>query len=638
VVLTTQVARCEANFKENLGKGITEVDLHAPDDRHLVNFIDQNIKLDRIKRLDLATNGQTYTVIVNSKARFHNITEFKRGHRAVIDAIKHEFVTGILYTVFITGFVIGLIAGIVAGLKGANQMFYGRLVLVAIGGALAAPIHSTMRDDEETKFDIDSIRLLAVRLFAIVLASGVIGVFGSASVGAAKGAIGTVFIGSLIAGALSRKAIKSIANATIFLGTAIAAIGGTVPGTISGAITCTAGVVAVTYDNLEAAFRTILAAGTFGETVKTVIMVLPREDAYAIVVGTILGTILNYYFMLGNGAVFGAPVGALIATAFYIKHPKVTDPIGIFYSIMIFLITGMFYLGIIDLVFGDGNTGAVGGLIFAVFIFILDHLPDDVNPLFNSFRKKIFFAAVGVTIFFLPIYITRLFTHVVDFLAPVGRTVLIAAIGGFLLAAVVNMVGLRLVNSAFTRFNDQSITAVYRVLRRHDISIILGALGAFVGTIIAFVIELIAGEKLTGSGVAMAAIFGATTAIASGAITTVAMAIIMNITDPVITKMCTDQEIKTIIVIATVSTFIGGICGGYFTSSIMAGIRVALASPVVTIVMYTASMYAERRHCFKRVNWVPLVRVMNKFGIELRNLTSKETQNNWIRYKIAKIP
>jgi hypothetical protein len=79
---------------------------------------------------------------------------------------------------------------------------------------------------------------------------------------------------------------------------------------------------------------------------------------------------------------------------------------------------------------------------------------------------------------------------------------------------------------------------------------------------------------------------------------TVAMAIIKNITVPVITKMCTDQEITTIIVIATVSAFIGGVCRGYFTSSIVAGILVALAFPVVTMVMvmYTAPLHAERIH------------------------------------------
>ena len=67
------------------------MDLHVPNDRRLMNFIDQNVKFDCIKRLDLATNGQTYTVTVNSKAQFHNITEFKPGHHAVIDDIKHKF-------------------------------------------------------------------------------------------------------------------------------------------------------------------------------------------------------------------------------------------------------------------------------------------------------------------------------------------------------------------------------------------------------------------------------------------------------------------------------------------------------------------------------------------------------------------
>ena len=153
--------RCKANFKENLSRGIEEVDLHTPEDRCLVNFIDQNAQLDRIKQLDLATNGQTYTVVVNSKAQFHNITEFKRGRRAIIDDIKYEFVTGILYTVFFVGFITGLITGIIVGLMGANQMLYGSLA-GAIGGAIAVPIHSVIRDDEETK---SSVRLLAVQSF-----------------------------------------------------------------------------------------------------------------------------------------------------------------------------------------------------------------------------------------------------------------------------------------------------------------------------------------------------------------------------------------------------------------------------------------------------------------------------------------
>ena len=308
------------------------MDLHTPEDRHVVDFIDQNVKLDRIKRLDLATNRQTYTVIVNSKTQFCNITEFKRGRRAVIDAIKHEFITGILYIVFITGFMFGLITGIIAGLKGANQMLYSSLV-GAIGGAIAAPFHSIIRDNEVTDFDseLELYRLLTVRFLAIVLASGLIGASSNASIGAVVGVIGMAFIGSLIAGVLSRNAIKSIANATIFaislgglVGMAVGAVGGTVPGIILGVIT--AGVVATTVDNyLEATFRTVLTTGTFSETIKTitgVITALPREDAYGLVIGTILGAILNNalnYYMLGNGAVFGAAVGAVIATAMYIK-------------------------------------------------------------------------------------------------------------------------------------------------------------------------------------------------------------------------------------------------------------------------------------------------------------------------------
>jgi hypothetical protein len=590
-------------------------------------------------------------VVVNSK-EFHNVTEFKRGHRAVIDAIKHEFVTGILYTVFITGFILGFITGIVTELKGA--MFYGGLI-GAFGGAFATPIHSIMRDNEETEFDIDSVRLFALKLLAFILASGVLGVSGNTSIGAAMGAIGAAFVGSLIAGALSRKAIKSmIANATIFaislgalVGTAITAIGGTVPGTISGAIT--AGAVAITFDNLEATFRTALATGMFSGTVKTVagvIMTIPREDVYAIAVAPIIGAILNNYYnnniiMLGNGSVFGA---AVAGTAFYIKHPNITNPKRILYSIMIFLIA--FYARVINSVFSIGITGAMGGLVFAAVISRAF-----IHPPNNPFKYRTIFAAIaascaaaGVISFFLFVYIIRLFTHSIDFPAPVGRTVLVAtigaAIGGFLLVAVENMGGLRLeiVDGVVTRPNYQLIVLIKR---RFNVSstttiiiIFLGTVGFFVSSIILF-LEFIMRAKLT--GVTIGAIFGATTAIASGAITTVAMAIIKNISAPVITKMCTTQEIKTIIIITTLSAFIGGICGGYFTSSIVAGILISIAFPVVTMVTYTAPLYAERRHRYKRLNWVPLVRVMNRFGIELRNLTSEETQDNWIRYKIAKV-
>jgi hypothetical protein len=561
-----------------------------------------------------------------------------------------------LYTLFNIGFIIGLITGIDARLIGANQTdaFYSGLV-GAFGGALAAPIHSIMTDY------IDSNRLLAVRLFAIILASALVRASGNASIGAAMGAIGGAFIGSLIARVLSRKAIKLFANATMFaislgglVGTAVGSVGGAVPGTISGTIA--AGAVTITFDNLETIyiFRTVPAAGTFGETVKTVtgfIMALPRKDAYAIFAVTILGAILNYslnYYnlMVGDGLLIGTAVGAVGAIAFYVKHPNATDPIRIFYLIILFLIA--FYLKVTNSGFGvgPGIIGALGGLIFAAVVSRALIRPPD-NPRFNLFQYKTIFAAIAaicaavhIMFYFLFVYINRLFTHSVDFPAPVGRTVLVAttgaAIGGFLLAAVVNMAGLRRVDGVFTRLSND-IDAIFVIpWESCDVlgMFILRALG-FVGIFTTVVIELIAREMLT--GVPMAAILGATMAIASGAVTTVAVAIIKSITVPATTKMCTAEEIKTIIVIATVSAFIGGVCGGYFTSSVVAGGLVALAFPVVTMVMYTAHLYAERRHRFKRVNWVPLVRVMNKFGIELRTLTSEETQNNWIRYKIAKV-
>ena len=312
----------------------------------------------------------------------------------------------------------------------------------------------------------------------------------------------------------------------------------------------------------------------------------------------------------------------------HIKHPKDVDPTKIFNSIIILL--AIFNLKVINLVLGHGATGAMGGLIAAAIIRIaLIH----TNPLF---RYNTIFAAIAagcaaivvMLSFFLPFYISKLFTDRVDFPTHVGRTVLVAvtgaALGGYLLATLVNVVGVRFIDGAVT---DQSIALVHRILRNFDVSIILGAEGAVLGTASAFIIV---------RGVAKVAIMGATMGIASGALATVAMAIIRSITVPAITKMCTTQEIKIIIAITTVSAFIGAVCGGYFTSSVLAGILAALAFPIVTIVMYTASVYAERRHRFKRMNRVSLIHIMNKFGIELRNLTNEETQNNWIWYKMPK--
>ena len=123
------------------------------------------------------------------------------------------------------------------------------------------------------------------------------------------------------------------------------------------------------------------------------------------------------------------------------------------------------------------------------------------------------------------------------------------------------MVGIRLVDGAFRRFNDQSIAAVRGILRRTtDASIIVGAVGAILGSIAAFIAELIAGEKL--GGVAKGVVLGTITGIASGAIAAIAVAIVRNITVPAITKMSTDHEIKTLIVISIMGAFVGGIFGG----------------------------------------------------------------------------
>ena len=623
------------------------MDLHIPDDRCLVNYINRNVKFDRIKRLDLATNGQTYTVAVNSKAKFRNITEFKPGHRAVADDVKHKFITGILYTLLITGFVIGLIAGVVAGLKDANQLFYSSLA-GAIAGAFTAPIHiySIIKDDEEVNSDIDSIRLFSVRLLAVILASGLIGAISNTNSWATMGAIGGSFVGILIA-RVSNRAVnfKYIAKVTVFaislgalVGTGIGAAGGTIPGTISGAIT--AGVVAIVFNDLEAFFRTVFMTETFGEMVKIVvgiIMILPREDINAIVIGVIIGAIMNNSpIVLGHGALFGAVAGAIFATANYIKRPNISYPTRFLYSIIC--------LRYIKNVFGIGASGAVGGLMFAAFIgILLAHRPG--NPLFDVFRYKIIFAAIaglcagaGVLAYFLPTYIISLICALkVSFPELVGRPVIVAiagaAAGGYLLAAVVNTAGLRVIDRVSTRFINRTISAIRGILRTINVSIFLGAIGAIFGTISAGTVELIAGEKLTGA--ITGAILGAITGIASGVITIIAMAIVRNITVPAITKMSTDREIE---IIVTIGGFIGGVFGGHFTSNIVAGSLVALTFPIVTTVIYTAPLYIERRHRFKRVKRISVINIMKTFGIELRYLTNQETQNSWLLYKIPKAP
>ena len=614
-----------------------------------MNFIDQNVKFDRIKRLDLAANKRTYTVTVNSKAQFCNITGYKPCHRAVVDDVKRNFITGLFYTLFVSGFVVGLIVGVFAGSTAADQMFYSSLA-GAIAGAIAAPIQSAIihiDDEEDPVFDIDSVRLFAMRLLAIILGSALIGASGNASAGAAMVAIGVAFVGSLVAGVLSRKPIKSITNAIIFsvsfgalVGTAIRTVGGTIPGAISGAIT--AGVVAMTFDTLKTIFRTVIATGTFSEMVKIVagvIKTIPREDKRAVIIGTVIGAILNTF--VGKGALFGAVAGALYATR-YVTLPNITDLIKIFYSIMLSLFALCIEVTYVAL--GVGAAGTVGGLIVIVLIStsLIIHPPG--NPIFDPFRYKPVFAAVagicaGVATVIL------IFTDRVDFPQPLGRSVTAAVIGaaavGFLLAAVVN--GIRRVDRAITTFNDRSIAAIRidvarGILRRIDIAIIQAAIGAVCGTMFGYVLELIAGDKLAGDKLAeitMGAILGTITGIASGSITAIAVATIKNVTVPAITKMCTVQRI---IVVTTIGAFIGGIFGGYFVSNIVAGFLIALSFSVVTTVIYTAHLYEERRRWFKRVNQIPLVSVMNTFGIELRYLTNEEAQNNWLLYKIAKAP
>ena len=108
---------------------------------------------------------------------------------------------------------------------------------------------------------------------------------------------------------------------------------------------------------------------------------------------------------------------------------------------------------------------------------------------------------MGILTVFSTIYLVGLFTQKLEFPVSVGGsdiTVAIAgaAIGGYILAMIMNVLGIRFVDGAYRRFNDQSVAAIRGILRRIDI--ILGAIGAISGTGIAFVVEFIAGEKLGG--------------------------------------------------------------------------------------------------------------------------------------------
>ena len=146
-------------------------------------------------------------------------------------------------------------------------------------------------------------------------------------------------------------------------------------------------------------------------------MTIPREDINAITIGTIVGVILyNFATVFGNGPLFEAIIGALYTTANYIN---ITDSAKDFLSVMFFFIA--FFLQVINIAFGTGAAGAIGGLIFAALIstaFI--HPPD--NPFFNPFQYKPIFAAIagicaggGVLTVFFPGYLIRLFTHSEEF-------------------------------------------------------------------------------------------------------------------------------------------------------------------------------------------------------------------------------
>ena len=228
-----------------------------------------------------------------------------------------------------------------------------------------------------------------------------------------------------------------------------------------------------------------------------IIRTIPKEDINAATIGTIVGVILyNFAAFLGNAPLFGAIVGALSVTAHYIKHPYITDAQKAFISVEIFSV--VFIIRVTNMALGIGAAGATGGLIIVALISMaLIHSRTPNDPFFDPFRYRPIFAAiagicagVGILTVFSTIYIVGFFTQKVEFPVSVGRsdiTVAIAgaAIGGYILAMIMNVLGIRFVDGAYRRFNDQSVAAIRGILRRIDI--ILGAIGAISGTCIIYI-------------------------------------------------------------------------------------------------------------------------------------------------------
>ena len=623
------------------------MDLHIANN-DLVKFIEQNVRFDHIKQFDSAANMQSYTVFVNSNAHFHRV---ELGHHTRT-AIKRKFVTGIPYIGFIAGFIIGFIAGIVA--KDVDQMISSSLA-GAVAGVFAVSICSAVEGNVAGNFDIKSARLFTVRLFVVILASGLVGLFDS---GAAMGAIGGAFVGSLIA-SVSNKAVKSIPKPNIFaialgalIGTAIGAAGGTIPGTITGAIM--AGVAAVMFDRLEAIVRTVFMTAALHHMVKSVcgiIMTIGRDDIKAVVIGVVVGTMLNSQ-LIGSVALIGAVAGAISSRpSSYLGNVmlELIDGVSattnfysaIFASILLCLIYGTV---MVDL---DAN-GAVGGIIAAVYMTLLvaEHplyIKEDI-----MFCTKAWFAALAgffgggyATILYMPVigHFSVEATIPESVVRSVFEAIAGAAVGGYLLLAVVYiMADDRLVVGLATSQLQavQIIATIIIKLKAHlarivDKSIILGTIGAVFGTSIALGADIMVEGRLAGA--AVGAILGAVTGTGSGTVTVIVTAIVREIAIPTI-ALCTERQTKAFIVITAIGGFIGGVIGGYFTSNIVPGCLVGFTFSIATAASFVAVKYIARRQHFESVERsisVPLTVLVNNFGTAI----GQGSRNKWIQYRIT---
>ena len=620
------------------------MDLHIANN-NLVNFIEQNVRFDHIKQVNSATNMQSYTVSINSNTHIRYATEENLDHR-VVTAIKRKFDTGILYPGFNFGFMFALMAGLAAGWKDINQMISCGLTGATVG-VLVVPFFSG-------NLNVNNVRFFFVRLFVIILASGVVGAFSNTDAGAAMGAIGGAFVGSSIAG-VSNRAInfKSVVKATFFaialgalIGTAIGAAAGTILGSILGAII--AGMVAVAYEKLEAVVRTILTTGTFDEIVKFVAGIfatVERDDIKAMIVGIFIGIILISR-LTGNGIFIGAVAGAVSYRAsnyeMHVGNPMLEQVDDITAtSIVYVVILAFIWLCLVYFctVIGVGASGAAGGIVFAAYIgifFAQLGIPD-------MFRYRAKFAALagfiggGYAILFYSSAIRRFSVEAMIPEQIVGSMILAiagAAVGGYLFIVVMNRADDRLVAiGAVTRFLNRAIQIIAAIIKAGralysrivDQSIVLGAIGALVGGVTAFGVDLIIEGRLAGA--AVGAVWGAVAGTSGGAVTIIATVLVREIAIPTVAS-CTNQEIKAIITSTAISGFIGGVIGGHLTSNVVVGGLIGLIFSVVNAVSLIAITYIARRH---RIILVPLTDIVNKFG----TAKGQGNLNDWTQYTIT---